>query len=127
MSMAEKKKPLILVVEDDPNTQTLLKFFLRDNYETCFAKSVLKAKEKMDNQPFEIVLLDLSLEGNEDGLDLVLYLRNMKKWKDIPIIATTAHAFSTDRENCLQAGCNDYLAKPFKWADLLDKIEQCLK
>lgn len=125
--MAENKKPLVLVVEDDSNTNILLKFFLRDNYETCFAISVAEAKEKMDNQPVEIILLDLSLDGNEDGLDLVKYLRKMKKWKDIPIIATTAHAFTKDRDNCFQAGCNDYLAKPYSRTALMDKIMLFLK
>ena len=122
--MVEKKKPLVLVVEDDPNSQMLVKFFLRDNYDTYFAVSVTEAKEKLDNQPVELILLDLSLEGQEDGLDLVRYLRKTKRWKDILIIAVTAHAFTADREKCLAAGCDDYLAKPYRKADLLEKMKQ---
>ena len=122
--MVEKKKPLVMVVEDDPNSQMLVKFFLRDNYDTYFAVSVTEAKEKLDNQPVELILLDLSLEGQEDGLDLVRYLRKTKRWKDILIIAVTAHAFTADREKCLAAGCDDYLAKPYRKADLLEKMKQ---
>lgn len=122
--MVEKKKPLVLVVEDDPNSQMLVKFFLRDNYDTYFAVSVTEAKEKLDNQPVELILLDLSLEGQENGLDLVRYLRKTKRWKDILIIAVTAHAFTADREKCLAAGCDDYLAKPYRKADLLEKMKQ---
>lgn len=122
--MVEKKKPLVMVVEDDPNSQMLVKFFLRDNYDTYFAVSVTEAKEKLDNQPVELILLDLSLEGQEDGLDLVRYLRKTKRWKDILIIAVTAHAFTADREKCLATGCDDYLAKPYRKADLLEKMKQ---
>ena len=122
--MVEKKKPLVMVVEDDPNSQMLVKFFLRDNYDTYFAVSVTEAKEKLDNQPVELILLDLSLEGQENGLDLVRYLRKTKRWKDILIIAVTAHAFTADREKCLAAGCDDYLAKPYRKADLLEKMKQ---
>jgi len=72
----------------------------------------------------ELVLLDLSLIGNEDGLDLVRWMRKTKTWKETPVIATTAHAFTKDRDNCLTAGCNDYLSKPMKRENLLKKIKE---
>ena len=49
------------------------------------------------------------------------------KNKELPIIAQTAYAMSTDEETCLKAGCDDYISKPIRIDDLLRKIEQYLK
>ena len=119
-----KWKPIVLVVEDDPNSQKLMEFYLKKGYKTCFAVSVSEAKQQLKKHPVNLILLDLSLIGDEDGLDLTRYLRKTKKWRDIPIIASTAHAFTTDRDNCLAAGCNDYLTKPIKREELLEKISE---
>jgi len=69
-----------------------------------------------------LILLDLSLVGDEDGLDLVRWMKKTEKWKDTPVIATTAHAFTTDRDNCMNAGCNDYLSKPISRAELTERV-----
>ncbi|MCH7763070.1 MAG: response regulator [Candidatus Marinimicrobia bacterium] len=122
--MADKKKPLVLVVEDDMNSQMLMNYYLRNTYEVDFAVSVTGAKIKLMDQHVDIILLDLSLEAGEDGLDLARYIRKEGKWPNMFIIATTAHAFTADRDNCIAAGCDDYLAKPIKKADLLDMISK---
>ncbi|MCH7613086.1 MAG: response regulator [Candidatus Marinimicrobia bacterium] len=122
--MTNKKKPFVLVVEDDMNSQMLMKYYLGNSYEIDFAVSVTKAKEKLKNQHVDIILLDLALEGGEDGLDLARYIRKEGKWPGICIIATTAHAFAKDRDNCIAAGCNDYLSKPIKREKLLEKISE---
>ncbi len=122
--MIENKKPFVLVVEDDINSQMLMKYYIQDSYEIDFAASVTEAIEKLKNQHANIVLLDLSLEGGEDGLDLVRYMRKEDKWNEISVIATTAHAFTADRDNCLEAGCNDYISKPIKKNDLLEMMSK---
>jgi len=119
--LGENKKP-ILVVEDDPSSQRLVKFFLKKHYQLFFADSVIKAKMQLKEHQIDLVLLDLSLIGNEDGLDLVRWMRTLKKWNKIPVIATTAHAFTTDKDNCLNAGCNDYISKPIQQTKLMEKI-----
>ena len=75
----------------------------------------------MKKSPVDIVLSDVSLAGNEDGLDLVRWMRKTKTWQKTPVIATTAHAFTKDRDNCLAAGCNDYLSKPIKRENLFEQ------
>ncbi len=122
MDQITPPKKMILVVEDDINSQLLIKYFLRGIYELCFSDSVITAKECLDTQPVSLILLDLSLVGNEDGLDLVRWMRQTKTWQNTPVIATTAHAFTKDRENCMNAGCNDYLPKPISQAELQDTI-----
>lgn len=112
-------KPFILVVEDDHHSQLLLKFFLRDKYDLCFVVSVGEALKCLEERDVDLILVDLSLEGDEDGLDLVRWMRKQERWKNTPVIATTAHALTKDRDNCYAAGCDDYLAKPI----MRDRLE----
>lgn len=117
----------VLIVEDDKHTQSLIEFILKDIDSLLFAESVGEAKDTIKNNSIDLVLLDLSLKGNEDGLDFVRYLRKKDKWKQVPVIAITAHAFVEDRERSLAAGCTDYLAKPVKRDDLLKIMKKNLK
>ncbi|MFQ6607321.1 MAG: ATP-binding protein [Fidelibacterota bacterium] len=121
-----EKKPTVLVVEDDMGSQQLVHFYLKNECDTIFATTVKEAKERLSEKPVELVLLDLSLVGDEDGLDLVRWMRKTDSWQSTPVIATTAHAFTSDRDNCLSSGCNDYLAKPIKQERLLAKMKEWL-
>ncbi len=112
----------MLVVEDEPNAQKLTEINISGKYDVCLAVSVEDAKQQLKEHSVELVLLDLSLKGEEDGLDLVHWMRKTKKWAKTPVIATTAHAFITDRDNCLAAGCDEYLSKPIKKGNLLEMI-----
>lgn len=114
----------VLVVEDDPNSQKLAELILKKEFELYFAESVYAAKKILDTNKIQLILLDLSLKGNEDGLDLARYVRNDSPYKLIPIIALTAHAFTTDREKCFEVGCNEFLTKPFRRTDLIDLIHK---
>ena len=116
----------ILVVEDDPNSQKLASFTLSKDYELHFADSVSDAKDVLKSEAVQLILLDLSLRGDEDGLDLARYLRGKDKWQKIPIIALTAHAFTSDRDRCLEAGCSDFMTKPFRLAELKETIQHLI-
>ncbi|NOX86303.1 MAG: PAS domain-containing protein [Chlorobi bacterium] len=120
------EKHRILVVEDELSSQKLIVAFLKEDYDVSIAVSVQEAKQQLKEHRVHLVLLDLSLEGRENGLDLVNWMRKTKTWKRIPVIATTAHALPTDRENCMKAGCNDYSSKPLKRKNLLKKIRSYL-
>ena len=128
LSITEKAdKPLVLLVEDDPDSQKLIEYFLKEKYELCFAISVEEAKQLLKKYKIDLILLDLSLPGKEDGLDLVRWMRKTKTWKKTPAIATTVHAFTSDREKCLAAGCNDYISKPIIRKKLNEKIRKVLE
>ncbi len=116
----------ILVVEDDPNSQKLASFTLSKDYKLHFAESVADAKKKLDAHDIQIILLDLSLRGDEDGLDLARFLRANAKWDKVPIVALTAHAFPADKDRCMNAGCNDFMTKPFRLAVLKETIERLI-
>ena len=121
-----KVKPVVLLVEDDLHNRRALEVILKQKYETPYAVSVDEAKKQLRENVVDLIILDLSLEGDEDGLDLVKYMKAKKGLKDIPVIAVTAHAFPTDRDNVLNAGCDDYMSKPINIKKLLDMIGRYL-
>ena len=119
------EKPLVLLVDNDPSSQKLTELFLKDSYNICFAVSVKEAKEQLKKYPVGLVILDLVLVENEDGLDLVRWMRKTKTWQKTPVIATVAHAaFTTDRDKCITSGCNGCLTKPIKREKILEKISK---
>ncbi|NQU28350.1 MAG: response regulator, partial [Candidatus Marinimicrobia bacterium] len=122
--ITSKVKPVVLLVEDDLHNRRALEVILNQKYETPYAVSVEEAKKQLREYKVELIILDLSLEGDEDGLDLVAYMKAKKRLKDIPVIAVTAHAFPTDRENVLNAGCDDYMSKPIDIKKLLEMISE---
>jgi CheY-like chemotaxis protein len=119
-------RPIALLVEDDPLTQVYMRRVLRDRFEVAVASSVAEAKQQLatNGARTRVILMDLSLRGLEDGLQLTRALRSDPSWKDLPIIATTAHAFAQDERNSLDAGCSAYLAKPIEPARLLATIRR---
>jgi len=124
--VSELSRISILVVEDDPNSQKLASFTLSKDYNLHFAESVADAKDVLNTHEVQLILLDLSLRGDEDGLELARFLRKDTKWLKVPIVALTAHAFTSDRDRCMEAGCNDFMTKPFRLADLKETILRLL-
>ncbi len=123
-SSADIEKLKILVIEDDVNSQRLIKYQLSVIKDIRMTETVKAAKIMIDEAIPDLILLDLSLNDQESGLDLVRYLRKSPKLKEIPTIALTAHAFVSDRQKAITAGCTDYLPKPVKKHILLEKIRK---
>ena len=122
-----ERRPLILIVEDDLHAQLLTELHLKDAYDTCFAVSAEEARDQLATKPVDLILMDISLEGEENGLDLTRDLRTQNAYRELPIIALTAHAFASDRRNALAAGCNDYMTKPIVKKQLMQKVQAVLE
>jgi CheY-like chemotaxis protein len=118
-------KPCVLVVEDDLETQTMMRAMLRERYRVLTADDAKEARRMLafPGEKVRVVLMDLSLRGDEDGLTLTKALRTDERWRTLPIVAVTAHALSEDRDNALAAGCDAYLPKPVERARLLSVIQ----
>ncbi len=113
----------VLIVEDDENAQRLFGLFLKNHYKVQFATTVKEGRECLESNPIDLVVTDLSLVGGEDGLALVSWIRANNKYDHIPVIALTAHAFLSDRDRCLDAGCNDFITKPIFRSQLIEIIQ----
>lgn len=104
----------ILVVEDDPANQQVTKLLLeKDNHFVEVVRDGESALQLLQERPFDVVMLDIQLPGI-DGLEVARRIRRLVPETQQPrIVAQTAQALKGDRENCLNAGMDDYLCKPF--------------
>ena len=111
----------VLVVEDHPDTLSYMRTVLEAHYDVYEARDGEDARALLREHQEEIrlILMDLSLSGDEDGIELTRALRRDPRWASVPIVATTAHAFAEDRARALAAGCDSFLAKPVNHRALL--------
>jgi len=116
---------LLLIEDNDMNRDMLARRLTRRGYSVVQAIDGHQGIATARATPPDLILMDLSLPVL-DGWEATRQLRATPETATIPIIALTAHAFSTERERSLEVGCNDYETKPIDFARLLDKIERLL-
>lgn len=124
--MDEKRNPNILIAEDVESNFLYLKAVLSKlNANVFWAKNGIEVLDICEKeQKMDLVLMDLQMP-DMNGYEATQILK--KKYPGLPVIAQTAFAMSDDREKALDAGCDDYLAKPIKSKDLLNITEKYLK
>jgi signal transduction histidine kinase/CheY-like chemotaxis protein len=117
----------ILVVEDNPVNQKVVTAVLRKRGLAIeLANDGQEALTKLqESGPFDLVLMDVQMPVL-DGLEATRLIRREARWKDLPIIAMTAHAMNGDKERCLEAGMNGYISKPVHPAHLLTTVDEYL-
>ena len=116
-------KPKLLIVEDDLSSQQYYTIILSDLYDLTIVANVENAKQVIQETEFSLAIIDISLPGDEDGIDLIKFLVNEHTQK-LPSIAITAHAFPHHREAALAAGAVDFFTKPIMSGILLDAVQK---
>lgn len=109
----------ILVAEDNDSNYLLMTYVLKGHYEYDRARHGQEAVEMVDKDTYDMVLMDLRMPIM-DGLQATRVIK--AKHPDLPILALTANAFDNDREQSLEAGCDEFIAKPVSHDDLLKTI-----
>ncbi len=121
------KQRRILIVEDNLLNRELLRDWLEvEGCEVWLAADLTTSYEVFAKQVPDAVLLDINL-GNENGLDLVAWMRERPDMREIPVIAVTAHALVTEKEGILQAGCKACLPKPIDFSLLRNELNHWLQ
>ena len=110
--MENEIKPRILITEDDSENQHFLKMFLQKSFIVDICDSDVTFYEKLSANSYDVILMDISLKGNKNGLELTRELKANPEYSNIPIVCLTAHAFKKDVENALNAGVDIFLTKP---------------
>jgi two-component system phosphate regulon response regulator PhoB len=117
----------VLVVEDDPAIQELLRYALvQANFEVSVAGNAELGLEEIRRELPAVVLLDLMLPGMS-GISLARHLRADPRTRTLPIIMVTAKAEETDRIQGLDLGADDYVTKPFSPKELVSRIRAVLR
>lgn len=124
---SSERSTLILVVEDQPANLLLARAALeRAGFQVLGAGDAVEARARLQEASPDLILMDIGLPG-QDGLSLTRELKSEAQTVDIPIVALTAHAMSTDRERARAAGCDGYMSKPFSPRQLVDMVSGVLR
>ena len=112
----------VLYIEDNMHNRRLVRKILQSHgYDITEAEDGVTGLEMVQELKPAVVLLDIGLPGM-DGLEVVGRLKANEDLCDIPVIALTASAMRGDRERFLAAGCDDYLSKPVRAMELIEKM-----
>jgi len=112
---------ILLVEDNEMNRDVMFRLLSRRGYQVVFAEDGEAAIEQAQAERPDLVLMDISLP-KIDGYEATRRLREIEAGRDIPIIALTAHAMTSDREKAFEAGCTDFETKPVEFPRLLAKI-----
>ena len=114
----------ILLVDDEQPIQTLLSYPLRkDGYEVVHAGDGQEAIERFEQQPFDLVVLDVMMP-RLDGLEVC---RRLRRRSSVPIIMLTARAEEIDKVVGLELGADDYITKPFSMREFRSRVKAVLR
>ena len=115
-----KNDDLILVLDDDPDICAMLKMVLEyHGYGADEADGEEKAKEVLSAKKVDLIIMDMLLSG-ADGTDICRRLKQDEQTLSIPILMFSAHPNA--QKICMEAGADDFIAKPFEMNDLIDKV-----
>lgn len=119
-----KNAPLIMVAEDEDNNYELVKVVLSKRYRLIRAHNGIEAVTICEDERPDLILMDIRMP-DMNGLDATRIIKEVNR--SIPIIALSAYAFDENIREAKEAGCDDFMAKPFRVEDLLDRIQKYLK
>lgn len=117
----------VLIVDDHDGIRRMFRLALSGRYQLFEAANADDAWELMRQTPPDAVLLDIMMPGELDGAGLCRKIRSDRQFNDTYIIMVTACAQRADREDCLAAGANDYMVKPFSPLQLARQLDTVLE
>lgn len=114
----------ILFVDDDIDARNLVKAYIDKSYILDFSETANDAIKKVKEKKFDIILMDINLRKGPDGIEAMQSIREISEYKNTQIIAVTAYAMNNDKEEFLEKGFDNYLAKPFRKAQLMEILKK---
>lgn len=117
----------ILYVEDDDLAKDIVLRVLSKKYNVELANNAKEAMVKVSNNNYDLLLIDINLGREKDGLELMQEIKILPKFKKTPMIAVTAYASDDDRDEFLSKGFTHYISKPFSINDLKKLVSEVLK
>ncbi len=122
----EGKPPTLLLVDDNDLNRAVLSTLLRPlGFHIVEARDGQQGLERASEHDLDAIITDLMMPAM-DGFEMTQAIRADTRWQHLPVIATSASVFNEDRERSMQAGCDDFLAKPIKPKVLFLMLERYL-
>lgn len=118
--------PRVLIVEDNVEMRKFLRQVLgHHGYELLEASDGVEGVQITRQERPDLILMDISLP-QLDGLEATRQIKEDPELPQIPVIAVTAHARSSDEQRAREAGCDGYLSKPYSLRSLVDLVQSFL-
>ena len=124
--MVTQRYSLLVVDDNEMNRDMLSRRLQRQGYRVTVAVDGLQALEILDQEDFDLVLLDIMLPVM-NGYQVLEHLKADLSLSHIPVIITTALDESDGKAKCIELGAEDYLTKPFNPVTLKSRISDCLE
>jgi DNA-binding response OmpR family regulator len=102
----------MLIVEDDILSQKLMRRNFKSDFEMDFCESVEEYYEKYSNVKYDIIIMDISLKGTKNGLELIKEIKAAPTFTGTPILCLTAYAQTKMRHTAVESGADLFIAKP---------------
>jgi signal transduction histidine kinase len=120
----KSKKPLALLVDDDPFVYPVLKRYISGQVDMENTSNGGSGIRQCMNKQYDYIFMDINLGRGMDGKQATQAIRKIKGYESIPIIALTAFAMTGDKEEFLAAGCSHYLSKPFGQENIWNLLKE---
>ena len=119
----EAREPVVMIVDDSITVRKVTERFLkRNNIASIAARDGVEGLAMLQDTIPDVMLLDIEMP-RMDGFELATHMRNDDRFKNIPIIMITSRTGDKHRERAMQIGVNDYMGKPYKEDELIERIK----
>jgi len=117
----------LLLVEDNNLTAIILTNYLSDSFSVHVVRTAEEAIDFVNQNSYSMVLMDIDLGANKNGMDIAIKIKNIDNYKEVPIISASSYAMPVEKEKIMSGGCFiDYLSKPFEKHEIINQIHSVL-
>lgn len=110
--MKNKELPFLLIVEDDIENQKYFRILFKNHFRFEICNNSDDCLKLINENNFDVILMDITIQGSKDGLQLTKEIKTNPLHNKIPIVVLSAHAFQKDKLNAEEAGVDCFLTKP---------------
>ena len=117
----------MLIVEDDDLSIKVMRRIFQSDFEMNFCESAEEYYENYSNNNFDIIIMDISLKGAKNGLELIKEIKASPSFTGTPIICLTAHAQTKMRQTAIESGSDFFITKPVSNKIFKETVASLLK
>ena len=117
----------MLIIEDDYLSQKVMKLIFQNDYEMDYCESAKEYYEKFANTEYGIIIMDISIKGDKNGLELIKEIKAAPGYSGTPILCLTAHAQSYMLQTAIESGSDLCITKPVNNNILKDAVRSLIK